>query len=257
MRRRNRSGFTLVELLVVIGIIALLVSILMPALGAARKQSLSIKCLANVRSLAASAIMYGNDNKGWFPTRKSASYPPPHTLFLTGFSDNRGMWAGYLAGYKYDPNAPATDKASNDPTSVFYCPMSSSDSPMSYGNGWPQDTSDGKKLFLTGYVFFPNANVNTITWNPNKSWPKMPQKATDVGPLFGDIAQRNKSTLVWEWVNHTKKGNQAGPPDSEVLGANMGLTDGSAGFYAFSRMEEIIYQAGSPVRYFWGGKRDG
>jgi prepilin-type N-terminal cleavage/methylation domain-containing protein len=61
---RRRRGFTLVELLVVIGIIALLVSILMPALARARDQANRAKCLGNLRSLTNAWFMYAQDCKG-------------------------------------------------------------------------------------------------------------------------------------------------------------------------------------------------
>lgn len=64
---RPRRAFTLVELLVVIGIIALLISILLPALSAARAQAASTASLSSLRQLAIGLHLYATDHKGTYP----------------------------------------------------------------------------------------------------------------------------------------------------------------------------------------------
>src|SRR5829696_5764680 len=63
----SRKGFTLVELLVVIGIIALLLSILLPSLNKAKEQANQTKCLNNLRQIGMALVMYADGNKGKFP----------------------------------------------------------------------------------------------------------------------------------------------------------------------------------------------
>lgn len=65
--RHRRLGFTLVELLVVIGIIAILIAILLPALGRAREQSNKLKCAANLRAVGQGFANFLANNKGVYP----------------------------------------------------------------------------------------------------------------------------------------------------------------------------------------------
>lgn len=60
----RRCAFTLIELLVVIGVIALLIGLLLPAMGAARRSARTTACLANLRSLQQSQVLYSNDYRG-------------------------------------------------------------------------------------------------------------------------------------------------------------------------------------------------
>ncbi|HWE03526.1 MAG TPA: type II secretion system protein [Tepidisphaeraceae bacterium] len=80
-RRRKQDGFTLVELLVSIGIIVLLLAILMPILGRVREAGRRTKCAANLHTIGQMATTFANDHRGFFPAcyrmndTASATYP--------------------------------------------------------------------------------------------------------------------------------------------------------------------------------------
>lgn len=171
MKKRSSRGFTLIEMLVVIAIIALLVAIITPAVNRALDNSRRIACVSNLRSLGQATLAYVVDHNQQLPFINAGSGPG------SGYANP--PWFNLLAPYA---GAVVRSNISLEPGTerVFRCPAQRGNFAISYGPSigafvdgnstlnYDAVVSPSQKAWLldvhTGHVYFFNPGIPSGVW---------------------------------------------------------------------------------------------
>lgn len=131
-KTNNNQNFTLIELLVVIAIIAILASMLLPALNQAREKAKTIKCVGNMKQFGSAVAMYTNDYEDWMPV---ATTTPDDVVKLRN-------WGMEISQYIFSSPVAVSDRKLR--TGVFACP--------SFQNPTSNPDADGGYAWNQHYV---------------------------------------------------------------------------------------------------------
>ena len=189
LRRTRHCGFTLVELLVVIGIIALLISILLPALSKARRAAATLACLSNLRQLGMASIMYGNDNGGTVP---AWGFTETVSGVGNGWNMTRHFWPVALAPYIGVKDFALNDATKNRPA-AYFCP-----------SAYPpalQPPSWGDTNVPYSYAIFEACSTSWPhdLWNHNNKYSYLKRGRINGAtfPQFGDVVMWSEGGFSW------------------------------------------------------------
>lgn len=176
-----RRGFTLVEVLVVIGVIAVLVGVLIPVISAARRHSRDVTCASNMRQICLAIIAYAGQNKGAFPPNSGETGQFWYLESVIGDHINAPHQVGRAGAVP--PGAPVETGLAGG---VFVCPNDLDDSVRSYSMNLyaSGDVSSRVRKVLSGphspgrlFSGSVNASASSVMLLL-ESWPELPVQGT-------------------------------------------------------------------------------
>jgi len=124
---KRKEYFNLIELLIVISIIAILASLLLPALNSARLKARQISCTGNLKQIYNGIVIYVSDSDGWLPFIKQSSNPEPKWAYL--------LARFYFNDRKYE------DRGARILKGTFFCPVRTAPQDSPFWSGTPNSHS--------------------------------------------------------------------------------------------------------------------
>jgi prepilin-type N-terminal cleavage/methylation domain-containing protein len=242
MNRSNHKAFTLIELLVVISIIALLVGILLPALGAARRTARKAVCANNLKQVGLIWEMYANDHEGFYP---SSGWPENHPLKLGNWTRLRDTTRDEFEEGNYGTQS----------GQVFYCPFYEDATGRDWRSDWenPETDSNPRTHFIS-YAIYTGTTHNAALMNEQRrtnQWNGPIDLDLDLPPpVRNDEIETADSPLafddVTEWNGFDFSASLHRSRDTEPEGANSVYGDGHVTWRSFGEMI-IISQSTTPA----------